>query len=143
MYYKERKYFFINGQGDEECYKLGLVFAADGAGSQCRKVLMDHLRVNYSEKFEKNEFYEDIEPLESGYKEFFMPSDGSGNYCLDKDSLHIWPRGSYMFMTLANLKGSFTGTLYMPHKSEDGVPNFGDINNKQDGALYDQELLKL
>ncbi|MEE2743909.1 MAG: FAD-dependent monooxygenase [Bdellovibrionota bacterium] len=130
--FSERKYFFVNGNGDEECYKLGLVFAADGAGSQCRKSLMDHLRVNYSEKFEKNEFYEDIDPLESGYKEFFMPSDGSGNYCLDKDSLHIWPRGSYMFMTLANLKGSFTGTLYMPHQSEDGVPNFGDINNKKE-----------
>ena len=134
----ERKYIFVNGNGNEECYKLGLVFAADGAGSQCRKNLMTYLRAKYPEKFEKNEFYEDIDPLESGYKEFFMPSDDSGNYCLDKDSLHIWPRGSYMFMTLANLRGSFTGTLYLPHKSDNGTPNFGDIRNNQEA----RELFK-
>ena len=30
-----------------------------------------------------------------------------------RHGLHIWPRGSHMLMGLANLDGSFTGTIYM------------------------------
>jgi kynurenine 3-monooxygenase len=33
---------------------------------------------------------------------------------LDKNSFHIWPRGEYMLIALANLDGSFTCTLFMP-----------------------------
>ena len=36
---------------------------------------------------------------------------------IDKDSLHIWPRGSHFMMGLANRDGSFTMTLYMSDKN--------------------------
>jgi hypothetical protein len=36
---------------------------------------------------------------------------------VNKDSLHIWPRGSHFMMGLANRDGSFTMTLYMHERS--------------------------
>jgi kynurenine 3-monooxygenase len=36
---------------------------------------------------------------------------------MDVHCLHIWPRRYYMLMGLANQDGSFTGTLFMPHKA--------------------------
>jgi len=129
--FNKREYTFINGEGFEEIYKLGIVFGADGGGSQCRKSLMEYLKEKRPEKFRAKEYFENIGPLESGYKEFFMPADKSGNYVLNKDSLHIWPRGRYMFMTLANLEGSFTGTLYLPHESKKGEPNFKDLTSPE------------
>jgi kynurenine 3-monooxygenase len=34
---------------------------------------------------------------------------------MDKNALHIWPRGRFMVIALANEDGSFTCTLFMPH----------------------------
>jgi kynurenine 3-monooxygenase len=35
---------------------------------------------------------------------------------MDKNALHIWPRGRFMLIALANEDGSFTCTLFMPHE---------------------------
>jgi len=35
-----------------------------------------------------------------------------------RHGLHIWPRGSHMLMGLANLDGSFTGTIYMLNQAD-------------------------
>jgi kynurenine 3-monooxygenase len=37
---------------------------------------------------------------------------------MDKNALHIWPRGRFMLIALANEDGSFTCTLFMPHEGE-------------------------
>ena len=37
---------------------------------------------------------------------------------MDKNALHIWPRKDYMLIALANLDGSFTGTLFFPFEGE-------------------------
>lgn len=125
-------YTFQSGNHEEENHEIDHIFATDGAGSLCRKQMMGYLKKSFPEKFDSSEFCEKVDLLESGYKEFFVPSNSSGNYVMDKDSLHIWPRGSFMFMTLANLKGSFTGTLYLPKDSSSGKPNFAELKNKDD-----------
>lgn len=84
-----------------------LIFGADGAGSRVRKLLCEKL---------PQYFAESTEWLEADYKELFLPAGPGGQYQLDKNSLHIWPRGSHMMMGLANLDGSFTMTLYMPRE---------------------------
>ena len=81
--------------------KYDLLFAADGAGSAIRK----KLAAKYPD-----EFTEKTEWLDSGYKELYMPPG------LEKNSLHIWPRGTHMLMGLANLDASFTMTMYVPHR---------------------------
>ena len=130
--FEKNIYTFQNRNHEEENHEIDHLFATDGAGSLCRKQMMDYLKKSFPEKFDSSEFIEKVDLLESGYKEFFVPADSNGNYVMDKDSLHIWPRGSFMFMTLANLKGSFTGTLYLPKDSNSGKPNFEELKNKND-----------
>lgn len=51
---------------------------------------------------------------------------------VDKDSLHIWPRGSHFLMGLSNLDGSFTMTLYMHEKSsKEGEVSFDQLKTRE------------
>ena len=34
---------------------------------------------------------------------------------MEKNALHIWPRGEYMLIALPNADGSFTATLFLPN----------------------------
>ncbi len=100
-----------------------LVFGTDGAFSAIRYNAMQKLdRFDYSQKY-----------IEDGYREILLPANEDGSYKLDKNALHIWPRGRFMLIALANEDGSFTCTLFMPFKGEnsfetlttkDAVDNF-------------------
>lgn len=87
--------------------KYDLVFGADGAFSRVRHKMQRQSRFNYSQEF-----------LDTGYKELTIPPNTDGSHKLDKHSLHIWPRGAFMFIALPNLDGSFTGTLFMPFEGK-------------------------
>ena len=52
-------------------------------------------------------------PLAHGYKELHLPAGPGGAHVLERHALHIWPRGGYMMMAMANVDGSFTVTLYL------------------------------
>ena len=83
-----------------------VVFAADGAFSAIRyKALQKIQGFNYSQKF-----------IEDGYREILLPANEDGSAKLDVNRLHIWPRGRFMLIALANNDNSFTCTLFMPHK---------------------------
>ncbi|MFN2635034.1 MAG: FAD-dependent oxidoreductase, partial [Thermoanaerobaculia bacterium] len=66
----------------------------------------------------------DEEPLGHGYKELSIPAadagagGGSGAFRMEKNALHIWPRGEYMLIALPNADGSFTATLFLPNRGE-------------------------
>lgn len=79
------------------------VFATDGAFSAVRMRLQKTPLFNYEQKY-----------LEHGYKELLIPANPDGSHKLDKNCLHIWPRGEFMLIALANLDGSFTCTLFFP-----------------------------
>ncbi len=89
-----------------------IIIGTDGAGSVVRKSMMGQttrLLFNYSQNF-----------LRSGYKELsILPTDGGG-YKIEKNALHIWPRGKFMIIALPNLDGSFTLTMFHPYGSEAG-----------------------
>ncbi|MCS6821606.1 MAG: FAD-dependent monooxygenase [Microscillaceae bacterium] len=87
--------------------KVERIIAADGAGSQARQVLAKYIP-----------FEENIDFLEHGYKELNIPPLPNGNFAIEKNALHIWPRGTYMLIALPNLDGSFTCTLFFPNKGE-------------------------
>jgi kynurenine 3-monooxygenase len=94
-----------------------LTFGADGAFSRIRHRMQRQSMFNYSQEF-----------LEIGYKELHIPANADGSHKLDKNSLHIWPRGKFMLMALANLDGTFTCTLFMPH---DGENSFESLQSKE------------
>ena len=91
------------------------VFGADGAFSRVRHRMQRQSMFNYSQEF-----------LSLGYKELHIPANADGTHKMDKNSLHIWPRGNYMLMALANPNGTFTCTLFMPHEGENSFASLKD-----------------
>lgn len=84
-----------------------LIFGADGAFSRIRHKMQRTSMFNYSQHF-----------LKTGYKELSIPAAPGNLHKMDKNSLHIWPRGEFMLIALPNLDGSFTCTLFMPYEGE-------------------------
>lgn len=56
--------------------------------------------------------------LDYGYKEILIPPGPGGSFLMERNALHIWPRGSYMLIALPNFDGSFTCTLFLPFRGE-------------------------
>jgi kynurenine 3-monooxygenase len=79
------------------------LIAADGAGSFVRRWLTQRRLIESHES-----------DLEHGYKELTIPARADGGYRLEREALHIWPRGGYMLIALPNTDGSFTATLFLP-----------------------------
>src|SRR6185369_13429002 len=52
------------------------------------------------------------------------PRRPAGGHRLEPHALHIWPRGGYMMMAMANVDGSFTVTLYLGF---DGPDSFSEL----------------
>ena len=111
---------FKNTQTNEitEC-QADVIFATDGAFSAARYNGMQKLdRFSFSQNY-----------IEDGYREILLPADESGNYRMDKNALHIWPRGRFMLIALANEDGSFTCTLFMPHEGDKYA--FDKLNSRE------------
>lgn len=86
--------------GGQRTAGAGIVLAADGAWSAARR------SVTFRQGFTFSQDY-----LQHGYKELTVPAR-DGEFALDPDALHIWPRGSSMMIALPNLDRSFTCTLF-------------------------------
>lgn len=97
-----------------------VVFASDGAFSAVR-----YHSFQKKDRFNFSQMY-----IEDGYREILLPANEDGSYKLDKNALHIWPRGRFMLIALANEDGSFTCTLFMPH--EGGENSFSKLKTKED-----------
>ncbi|HEY0045430.1 MAG TPA: NAD(P)/FAD-dependent oxidoreductase [Flavobacterium sp.] len=102
-------------RGEWTDHPYDLVFGADGAFSRVRHRMQRQSMFDYSQEF-----------LNTGYKELNIPANPDGTHKLDKNSLHIWPRGAYMLIALPNLDGSFTCTLFMPFEGEDSFASLTD-----------------
>ncbi len=84
-----------------------VLLGTDGAGSVLRRSMKSILGSSY---------HDETEFLSSDYKELFMPALADGRSPLQKNVLHIWPRGTHMLMALPNSDGSFTMTIYLPSR---------------------------
>jgi len=116
------------GQTEKGAWKdkqYDIVFGADGAFSRIRHRMQRQSMYNYSQEF-----------LPIGYKELNIPSDTNGNFIMDKNSLHIWPRGKYMLSALPNLDGSFNAILFMPLEGEN---SFEKLQTKKDVLRFFKE----
>lgn len=104
-------------RGEWKDLKYDKVFGADGAFSRIRHRMQRQSMFDYSQEF-----------MKIGYKELHIPANPDGTHKIDKNSLHIWPRGHFMLMALANLDGSFTCTLFMPFEGENSFQALKEEN---------------
>jgi kynurenine 3-monooxygenase len=80
-----------------------VVLACDGSYSAARREVTFRPGFTFSQDY-----------MDHGYKELTIPAR-DGEFALDPDALHIWPRGTSMMIALPNLDRSFTCTLFWPH----------------------------
>lgn len=85
-----------------------VLIGTDGSASAVRAAILERTRGRLDE-----------EPLGHGYKELTIPAAAGGGFRMEKNALHIWPRGEYMLIALPNADGSFTATLFLPNRGEE------------------------
>jgi len=98
--------------------KADIIFGSDGAFSAAR--LQHQLQ---HDKFDYHQYY-----IDCGYKELSIPPTSEGDFALEPNALHIWPRKDYMLIALPNLDKTFTCTLFFPFEGE---LSFDKINTEE------------
>ncbi len=113
---------FETPDGGTVVEKGDLVFGADGAYSAVRMAMQRKTdRFNFSQSY-----------IEHGYKELLMPASSSGEFLMEKNALHIWPRGTFMLIALPNPDGSFTMTLFFQYEGEVSFSKIKTIADAKD-----------
>ena len=118
------------------------LMGTDGANSLVRKAI---LKQNKSHTNYQN----DEQLLDHSYKELVIKANTKGQHKLDKNALHIWPRGNFMIIALPNLDGSFTVTLFLPAKGlksnaqKDNISFSELLNNEQLNIFFDDNFSEL
>lgn len=117
--------YFKLTDGTTKAVTADLIIGTDGAGSAIRQSFVANgprMRFSYSQDF-----------LSAGYKELHIPPTEDGGFKLEKNALHIWPRGGFMMIGLPNMDGSYTMTLFTDFEGEAG---FDDIQTESDVEKY-------
>ncbi len=110
-----------------------LLLGADGAFSPVRGRLQKLDRFEYSQSY-----------LEHGYKELHIPSAADlrldsaryDGWAMDRNALHIWPRGGAMMIALPNPDKTFTCTLFWPYTGSHG---FDRLRTREDVERFFRE----
>ncbi len=109
--FADRRVRFLTG-GDPEprtqATPYDVLIGTDGSASEVRAAILERTGGRLDE-----------EPLGHGYKELSIPAGAGGQFRMEKNALHIWPRGEYMLIALPNADGSFTATLFLPNQGEE------------------------
>lgn len=119
------KLHFSLSNGNSKTEQADLLFGADGAFSALRGSYCHMDRVNCAQNY-----------LEYGYKELTIPPGKNGEMMMEKNALHIWPRGNYMMIALPNTDNTFTCTLFMPFEGE---VSFANLKTKDDVTKFFNE----
>lgn len=114
----ETMQFTAEHNGNKTRLSFTRLIGTDGANSPVRHAILANNAQQNSE-----------EVLNHSYKELAILADEGDNFKLEKNALHIWPRGDFMLIALPNLDGSFTVTLFMPNK---GITSFDSITTDQE-----------
>ena len=118
--------FLKKDTGEKIKWKNFPVIGTDGAGSVVRKFLSEDGFVSDA-----------LDPLNHAYKELNIPPDERGQFILDSNALHIWPRDEFMLIALPNLDKSFTVTLFLP---ELGKISFETIQSGNDLLIFFKKM---
>lgn len=116
-------HFSGHGEITQTAHEYNVLIGTDGAGSALRRCMSEEADLGVQEEL-----------LKTGYKELTIPAGANGEHQLDPNALHIWPRGGFMLIGLANADGSFTMTLFLDNQSgkngaDDGMPGFDQLSD--------------
>ena len=100
--------------GEKNTRKTDVVIGCDGAASALRAEMLKLSRFDFSQQY-----------LDYGYKELTIPAAPNGEHLLQKNALHIWPRGNHMLIALPNIDGTFACILFLPFE---GADSFAGLN---------------
>jgi len=98
--------------GEEANLETDTLVGCDGSASAIRTEMLKLSRFNFSQQY-----------LDYGYKELTIPDGTKGEHGLDKNALHIWPRGNHMLIALPNIDGTFACILFLPFEGKDSFTN--------------------
>jgi len=101
----------VNTSSDHDV-PLTPTIATDGAGSAIRSSLASAGHLTVREEF-----------LDHDYKELTIPPAAA--HVLDRNALHVWPRGGFMLIALPNTDGSFTATLFLARQGPNSFASLG------------------
>jgi kynurenine 3-monooxygenase len=108
--------------GEASHVRSDWVAGADGAYSEVRQQMLKLDRVDYAQSY-----------LEHGYKELSIPALPGGGFAMERNALHIWPRGGFMMIALPNVDGSYTCTCFWPF---DGPNGFAALTTPEQVLAY-------
>jgi kynurenine 3-monooxygenase len=99
-------------------YEIGFetVFGTDGAGSVVRDAVVAAAGGRV-----------DVARLGHGYKELTLAPGSNGEFRIEPEALHVWPRRAFMLIALANPGHDFTVTLFMP--DDGGADSFATLDS--------------
>lgn len=89
--------------------KADVIIGCDGAHSNVRTSLLKRQQFNYSQEY-----------IPHAYKELCLRPI-NGEFAMEANYLHIWPRGKFMLIALPNLDKTFTCTMFMPYEVFHGI----------------------
>lgn len=117
----ENRHLLLRREDDDNqrILPFDTLIGTDGAGSAVRQAMIVQKGIDCRD-----------EHLPHGYKELAIPPGPEGAFRLEKNALHIWPRGGFMLIALPNRDGSFTATLFLPHS---GLESFRTLSDE--GAI--------
>ena len=123
-YYPEEAVLRVRDLPNDNDYdvKASPLIAADGAGSIVRRSFADTDIIGGSEEL-----------LQHRYKELVVPAGPGGEFQMDQNALHIWPRGGFMLIALPNPGGDFTLTLFLP---VEGDNSFASLDTDEKVAQF-------
>lgn len=113
--------FIDDNTNQETSHTADLIVGADGAYSVLRGIMQKNEGFDYEQSW-----------LSHGYKEMHIAPVATGThapFAIEPNALHIWPRGGSMMIALPNRDGSFTCTLFWPHKSSEQGGGFDSIQD--------------
>ena len=108
--------------GSTKTIQSDRIIGTDGAFAATRGSMQSTDRFNYSQQY-----------LHVGYKELSIPAAENGGFKMEKNALHIWPRGEYMMIALPNNTGDYTCTLFMPFEGNNA---FEKLKTKEDVTKF-------
>lgn len=104
--------------GSQTTVEADIMFGSDGAFSAVRSEMQKTNRFNYSQHYENY-----------GYKELEITPGENGSFLIEKNALHIWPRGEFMMIALPNPEATFTCTLFLAYE---GKYSFENLKTRED-----------
>jgi kynurenine 3-monooxygenase len=115
--FENKKIHLVNDHDrSTSALNFDVLIGADGAGSGVRTALKNN-----------NYLTESFESLGHSYKELEIPPNAAGEFQLEANALHIWPRGGYMCIALPNTGKTFTVTLFLPNEGDPSFTTLPDL----------------